>query len=142
MLVLFSKIKFLTMFGTALLVIGFIFATLPVSELYAESLVEKAKKEGMVTFYSGLIIPDTQAVGDAFTKKYPFIKFEFYRGNQRKILQKVLMEKIRANLLPVRPVSPEETTGYMKDYDDIKIHPGGALISVPGYERSGLFDRV
>ena len=95
MSVLFSDRKILPVFGTALLVVGFIFATLQTPELYAESLVEKAKKEGKVTFYSGLIIPDTQAVGDAFTKKYPFIKFEYYRGNQRKILQKVLMEKQR-----------------------------------------------
>jgi iron(III) transport system substrate-binding protein len=118
MSVLFSDRKFLPMFGTALLVVGFIFATLPASDLYAESLVEKAKKEGKVTFYSGLIIPDTQAVGDAFTKKYPFIKFEYYRGNQRKILQKVLMEK-----------------QGRKRVADV-VHSAGALVNV--YKKEGV----
>jgi len=93
MLVLKLMRKFYRDFTTPLLLCGLLFMTCMNSVTYAETLVDKAKKEGKVTFYSGLIIPDTQAVGDAFRKKYPFIKFEYYRGSQRKLMQKVLMEK-------------------------------------------------
>jgi len=118
MLILLSRIKILPRVGIFLLFLSLVFAMLPVSELKAQSLVDKAKKEGKLTWYTGLIIPDTQVVADAFKKKYPFINIEYYRGNQRKILQKVLMEK----------------QGGKKIAD--VVHSAGALVNV--YKKEGI----
>lgn len=114
----FSDKNLLPRIGKMAALICLIFLTTQPMELYAETLVEKAQKEGKVTWYSGLIIPDTQAIADAFMKKYPSIKVEYYRGNQRKILQKVLMEKKGG-----------------KNVADI-VHSAGALLSI--YRKEGV----
>jgi len=62
-------------------------------------LLAGAKKEGQLTIYTALTV--NQAVRPlitGFTKKYPFIKMEYWRGSSRKIAQKVLAE-IRADSL-------------------------------------------
>jgi iron(III) transport system substrate-binding protein len=56
-------------------------------------LVEGAKKEGKVNFYTGLIVDQVvRPVKDAFEKEYPFLKIEFFRGNSERVAQKVLAE--------------------------------------------------
>src|SRR5919108_5530523 len=56
-------------------------------------LVEGAKKEGKVSFYTGLIVDQVvRPVKDAFEKEYPFVQVEFFRGNSERIAQKVLAE--------------------------------------------------
>jgi iron(III) transport system substrate-binding protein len=57
-------------------------------------LVAGAKKEGQLTIYTALTV--NQAVRPliaGFTKKYPFIKTEYWRGSSRKIAQKVNAER-------------------------------------------------
>lgn len=57
-------------------------------------LIEGAKKEGQLTLYTALTV--NQAVRPlvaGFTKKYPFIKMEYWRGTSRKISQKVNAER-------------------------------------------------
>ena len=45
-------------------------------------LVEGAKKEGKVSFYTGLIVDQVvRPVKDAFEKEYPFLQVEFFRAN-------------------------------------------------------------
>ena len=61
--------------------------------LAAESLEEGARREGVVSFYSSIPAPQTQILMNAFQKKYPFIKAEYYRGSTTTLLQKVLAEK-------------------------------------------------
>src|SRR5579872_5834331 len=56
-----------------------------------------ARREGRVTFYSGMI--ENQAlrpIADAFHKKYPFIAVDYWRGDSRALVQKALTER-RAN---------------------------------------------
>jgi iron(III) transport system substrate-binding protein len=56
-------------------------------------LVEGAKKEGKVNFYTGLIVDQVvRPVKDAFEKEYPFLQIEFFRGNSERVAQKVLTE--------------------------------------------------
>jgi iron(III) transport system substrate-binding protein len=56
-------------------------------------LVEGAKKEGKVSFYTGLIVDQVvRPVKDAFEKEYPFLQIEFFRGNSERVAQKVLAE--------------------------------------------------
>ncbi|HEY4135746.1 MAG TPA: extracellular solute-binding protein [Alphaproteobacteria bacterium] len=57
-------------------------------------LEDGARKEGKVTIYSGMIVDQAlQPITDAFMKKYPYIKAEFWRADAFKIIQKVLAEQ-------------------------------------------------
>ena len=56
-------------------------------------LVEGAKKEGKITFYTGLIVDQVvRPVKDAFEKEYPFLQIEFFRANADRLAQRVLAE--------------------------------------------------
>jgi len=56
-------------------------------------LIEGAKKEGKVSFYTGLIVDQVvRPVKDAFEKEYPFLQVEFFRGNADRLAQKMLAE--------------------------------------------------
>src|ERR671936_351875 len=56
-------------------------------------LVEGAKKEGKVNFYTGLIVDQVvRPVKDAFEKEYPFLQIEFFRGNAERLSQRTLSE--------------------------------------------------
>jgi ABC-type Fe3+ transport system substrate-binding protein len=56
-------------------------------------LVEGAKKEGKVTWYTTLIVDQlVRPVKDAFEKEYPFIQIEYFRGNSDRIVQKMFAE--------------------------------------------------
>src|SRR6187397_931413 len=58
-----------------------------------KSLIEGAKKEGKVAFYTGLIVDQVvRPVKDAFEKEYPFIQVEFFRANAERLAQRVLAE--------------------------------------------------
>jgi ABC-type Fe3+ transport system substrate-binding protein len=56
-------------------------------------LEEGAKKEGKVTIYSGMIVDQAlRPITEAFMKKYPYIKAEYWRADSNKIVQKILAE--------------------------------------------------
>jgi ABC-type Fe3+ transport system substrate-binding protein len=56
-------------------------------------LIEGAKKEGKVSFYTGLIVDQVvRPVKDAFEKEYPFLQLEFFRANSERLAQRVLSE--------------------------------------------------
>ena len=38
----------------------------------SKEIIEGAKKEGKLVFYSGIPVPDGKAILSAFEKKYPF----------------------------------------------------------------------
>jgi iron(III) transport system substrate-binding protein len=56
-------------------------------------LIEGAKKEGAVVFYSGMIVNQAlRPVAAAFAKKYPFVNMTFWRGDSEDIVTKVSAE--------------------------------------------------
>jgi iron(III) transport system substrate-binding protein len=56
-------------------------------------LVEGARKEGKITWYTTLIVDQVvRPVKDAFEKKYPFLQVEFFRGNSDRLVQKMVAE--------------------------------------------------
>ncbi len=58
-----------------------------------QKLIEGAKKEGAVVFYSGMIVNQAlRPVAAAFQKKYPFINMTFWRGDSEDIVTKVSAE--------------------------------------------------
>jgi ABC-type Fe3+ transport system substrate-binding protein len=59
----------------------------------AKILVDGARKEGKITWYTSLIVDQVvRPVKEAFEKKYPFITIEHFRGNSDRIVQKMLAE--------------------------------------------------
>jgi len=67
----------------------------PVSDLAAQSkdMVEGARKEGQLVFYSGMPIPDAQAILSALEKKFPFIKTTFYRATGSALVSRIQTEQ-------------------------------------------------
>jgi ABC-type Fe3+ transport system substrate-binding protein len=62
-----------------------------------EKLIEGAKKEGQVNFYSAMIANQAlRPIVEAFNKKYPFVKATYWRADSEDIFQKVSAET-RAN---------------------------------------------
>ena len=56
-------------------------------------LVEGAKKEGKLSFYTTLIIDQViRPMKEAFEKEYPFIQMEYFRGNSDRLAQKLFAE--------------------------------------------------
>ena len=58
----------------------------------SKDIVEGARKEGKVLLYTALTIQEIDQITGPFTKKYPFIKVESFRGNSLQLLQKITIE--------------------------------------------------
>lgn len=57
-------------------------------------LEEGARREGAVMIYSGIIVDQAlRPLVKGFARKYPFLKAEFWRGDSRPIVQKILAEE-------------------------------------------------
>lgn len=55
-------------------------------------LIENAKSEGAVSFYTTMTLSQSKKVVDRFQKKYPFIKPELFRGGGDEVLNRILNE--------------------------------------------------
>jgi iron(III) transport system substrate-binding protein len=64
-------------------------------DLAAQSreLIEGARKEGQLVFYSGMPIPDAQEILSTLEKKYPFIKTTFYRATGSALVSRIQTEQ-------------------------------------------------
>ncbi len=58
----------------------------------AQQIVEEAKKEGKLVFYTVLTLPDSQALLKGFQQKYPFLQSELFRLGAEKMRTKILTE--------------------------------------------------
>lgn len=56
-----------------------------------QRLIDGAKKEGAVTLYSSLVVTDSNAIVDAFTKKYG-VPVRLWRGSSEDILRRAVTE--------------------------------------------------
>ena len=61
------------------------------------ALVEAAKKEGKVVWYTSLILPSAERVAKLFETAYPGIKVEVHRTGSQRVLQRV-MQELSANI--------------------------------------------
>ena len=56
-------------------------------------LIEGAKKEGKLMWYTTLIVDQVvRPVKEAFEKEYPFIQIDFYRGNSENLVRRMVAE--------------------------------------------------
>ena len=65
-----------------------------------QKLIEGARKEGSLVFYSAMI--ENQALrplADAFSKKYPFLKLTYWRGDTEDIIARLSAEERSHNLV-------------------------------------------
>ena len=65
------------------------------TSLYAQSnpsVIEGAKKEGKLVYYTVLTLPESRALVAAFEKKYPFVKTELFRLEGDKMRSKIATE--------------------------------------------------
>jgi len=56
------------------------------------ALIDAAKKEGEVVWYTSMNVSDSRPLLDAFEKKYPFIKGKLFRASSEKTLNRILTE--------------------------------------------------
>ena len=66
-----------------------------VASLQAQSqptLIEAAKKEGKLVWYTSMAIDTSKLLLDAFVKEYPFIKAELVRAGEEQLMNRVLSE--------------------------------------------------
>lgn len=59
----------------------------------SKDVLDGAKREGQLVFYSGIPVPDAQAVLSALEKKYPFIKTTFYRATGPALVSRIQTEQ-------------------------------------------------
>jgi iron(III) transport system substrate-binding protein len=59
----------------------------------SKEILDGARKEGQLVFYSGIPIPDAQAILSALEKKYPFIKTTFYRATGPALVSRIQTEQ-------------------------------------------------
>ena len=64
----------------------------PVAGAQDGSLVQAAKKEGKVVWYTSLALPSSTAIAHAFRTKYPGIEVELHRTGSQRVLQRVMQE--------------------------------------------------
>jgi len=84
-----------TRFTTFLMLVSLSFSTPFIAraqEGVERSLVEGAKKEGQVVWYTTMNVSQSKPVVDAFQKKYPFIEPILYRAGGGALLNRVLTE--------------------------------------------------
>src|SRR5574341_2505469 len=73
------------------------FAFSAAANLYAQTsaqsaLVEGAKKEGRLVWYTSMAIDTSKPLLDAFQKEYPFVKAELVRAGEEQLMNRVLSE--------------------------------------------------
>lgn len=85
----YLKLSLATSLCLALL-LGEVFCALGQSE--TARLIEGAKKEGEVVWYTSMNVGESKPLLDLFEKKYPFIKTELFRASGEKTLNRIITE--------------------------------------------------
>jgi iron(III) transport system substrate-binding protein len=89
---------------------------------HTAKLIEGAKKEGSLIWYTSTSIEDIKRLFDAYTKKYPFIKTEFFNAGSARVFNRILNEsrvgKIFFDLVAVRGVETHQLVkgGFFQPY--------------------------
>jgi iron(III) transport system substrate-binding protein len=85
------KSKALTLFYALLFILVFRLSA-PAQETVDPKIVEGAKKEGQVVWYTIMTLEQAKQVADRFQEKYPFIKPVLFRTGGGPLLNKILTE--------------------------------------------------
>src|SRR5574341_745288 len=91
-------------------------------ESHTAKLVEGAKMEGTLVWYTSTSIEDITRLFDAFNRKYPFIKTEFFNAGSARVFNRILNEsrvgKVFFDLVAVRGVETQQLVngGFLQVY--------------------------
>ena len=91
-------------------------------DAHTAKLIEGAKKEGSLVWYTSTSTEDIKRLFDAFNKKYPFIKTEFYNAGSARVFNRILNEarvgKVFFDLVSVRGVETHQLVkeGFIQPY--------------------------
>ena len=97
----------------SLLAVLIIFSLLPTGEAGAQTpLVEAAKREGKVVWYTSLALPSAEKVAKLFEAAYPGIKVEVHRTGSQRILQRI-MQELQANIKNVDVVHTSDAGHFV-----------------------------
>jgi iron(III) transport system substrate-binding protein len=83
--------------GTSALALGAVFASparaaAPPAEAITPQLIEAAKKEGKVVYYSSMDLPVGEKLGKAFEAAYPGIQIQIERSGSERLFQRIAQE--------------------------------------------------
>jgi len=85
------------MFAKPVIVLTYLFAVFFSAAAIAQAqteaeLISGAKKEGRVSFWSGMRLDDARAIAQGFEAKYPFIKTDIFRLSGEQLINRALTE--------------------------------------------------
>lgn len=78
--------------GLALLVLAVWAASLSIASAQDAPLVQAAKKEATVMWYTSLALPSSTSIAHSFKLKYPGMDVEVHRTGSQRVLQRVMQE--------------------------------------------------
>jgi len=131
-------------------VLNLICGLLIVSPLHAQStqhaaLVEGAKKEGKLVWYTSMAIDTSKPLLDAFVKEYPFIKADLVRAGEEQLMNRVLSETRAGQWLfdaistsamgalvdrrLITPYVPPERDAFLNEFKDPQGYWTGVFIN-------------
>jgi len=87
----FRKACLLLVTAIFLLLIGFPRVSTAEDD-HTGKLIEGAKKEASLVWYTSTSTEDIKRLFDAFTKRYPFIKTEFFNAGSARVFNRILNE--------------------------------------------------
>ncbi len=79
-----------TKYGLLIFALTFVWAS--ISGAQEAALLQAAKKEGKVVWYTSLALPSSTAIAHAFRTRYPGIDVEVNRTGSQRVLQRVMQE--------------------------------------------------
>ncbi len=100
---------------------------------HSQKLIEGAKKENTLVWYTSASIEDVKAIFTAFNKKYPFIKTDFYRAGSASLFNRILNEarvgKVLFDLIAIRGLETHQLVkaGFLQRYvsPESTVYPAG-----------------
>lgn len=114
-------------------------------------LVEAAKKEGALSWYTSMSVVESKPIADEFEKQYPFIKVDLFRSSGEKVQNRAVTETRAGRwdfdvaslseigtLIEHKLIAPyvsPETANYIKELKDPQGYWNAVYINyyVPGY---------
>lgn len=114
-------------------------------------LIEGAKKEGAVTWYTSMNVAESKPVADEFEKRYPFVKVDLFRSSGEKVQNRISTETRAGRwsfdiaslseigtLIEQKLIGPyvsPESSGYIKEFKEPRGYWNAVYINyyVPGY---------
>ena len=97
-------------------------AAVEAQDAHTAKLIEGAKKESSLVWYTSTSTEDIKRLFDAFNKKYPYIKTEFFNAGSARVLNRILNEarvgKVFFDLVSVRGVETHQLVkeGFIQPY--------------------------